>query len=292
MATVDAGAPLPHTAITVETTTGTAEERAALPVSRVLADIGLATQRNLRKMVRNPRLIVFSTIQPFMQLVLFVFVFGSVASVGESISYKDFVVPAVLIQTMTFAAMTSGVGIANDLHLGMIDRLRSLPIARSAFLLGRTASDSTRLAIQAILLVVISLSIGFRFHNGLLSAAAMLVVVVMFGIALTSFSGWVGLAVGEPEAVQAAVFIPILPLVFTSSAFAPVSRLPGWMQPVAHWSPVTAAIDSARGLALGNRTLESFSGTSTTTALVHFALWWLAIVVLFTTLAVRRYRIG
>jgi ABC-2 type transport system permease protein len=292
MATIDAGAPLRRTTITVETTTGTAEERAALPVSRVLADIGLATQRNLRKMVRNPRLIVFSTIQPFMQLILFVFVFGSVASVGASISYKDFVVPAVLIQTMTFAAMTSGVGIANDLHLGMIDRLRSLPIARSAFLLGRTASDSTRLAIQAMLLVVIGLLIGFRFHNGLLSAVAMFVVVVMFGIALTSFSSWVGLAVGEPEAVQAAVFIPILPLVFTSSAFAPVSRLPGWMQPVARWSPVTAAIDSARGLALGNKTLESFSSTSTTTALVHFALWWVVIVVVFTTLAVRRYRIG
>jgi ABC-2 type transport system permease protein len=292
MATVDAGAPLRRTAITVETTTGTAEERAALPPSRVLADIGLSTQRNLRKMVRNPRLIVFSTIQPFMQLILFVFVFGSVATVGETISYKDFVVPAVLIQTMTFAAMTSGVGIANDLHLGMIDRLRSLPIARSAFLLGRTVSDSTRLAIQAVLLVGISMLIGFRFHDGALSAAAMLVVVVMFGIALTSFSGWVGLAVGEPEAVQAAVFIPILPLVFTSSAFAPVSRLPGWMQPVARWSPVTAAIDSARGLALGNKTLQSFSGTSTTTALVHFAVWWIVIVVVFTTLAVRRYRLG
>src|SRR4029077_6347288 len=89
--------------------------------------------------------------------------------------------PAVMIQTMTFAAMTSGVGIANDLHLGMIDRLRSLPIARSAFLLGRTASDSTRLAIQAMLLVVIGLLIGFRFHNGLASAVAMFVVVVMFG---------------------------------------------------------------------------------------------------------------
>jgi ABC-2 type transport system permease protein/oleandomycin transport system permease protein len=227
-----------------------------------------------------------------MQLVLFVFVFGSVASVGGGTSYKDFVVPAVLIQTMTFAAMSSGVGIANDLHLGMIDRLRSLPIARSAFLVGRTVSDSTRLAVQSLLLVLAGLLIGFRFHNGILGAAAMVVVVVMFGIALTAFSGWVGLAVGEPEAVQAAVFIPMLPLVFTSSAFAPVSRLPGWMQPVAHWSPVTAAIDSARGLALGSRTLESFSGTSLTTALAHFVLWWLAIVFVFTTLAVRRYRNG
>jgi ABC-2 type transport system permease protein/oleandomycin transport system permease protein len=292
MATVDAGAPLGRRAITIETTTGTAEERAALPPSRVLADIGLCTQRNLRKMMRNPRLIVFSTIQPFMQLMLFVFVFGSVASVGESISYKDFVVPAVLIQTMTFAAMSSGIGIANDLHLGMIDRLRSLPIARSAFLVGRTASDSTRLGIQAGLLVICGLLIGFRFHNGVLGAVAMLVVVVMFGIAHPTYAGGVGHAVRSPEAVQAAVFIPMLPLVFTSSAFAPVSRLPGWMQPVARWSPVTAAIDSARGLALGNRTLQSFSGTSTTTALIHFAAWWLAIVVVFTTLAVRRYRIG
>src|SRR4051794_38641979 len=158
-----------------------------------------------------------------MQLILFAYVFGAVAQgIGGGISYKDFVVPAVLVQTMTFSAMGSGVGIANDLQTGMIDRFRSLPIARSAFLVGRTVSDSLRLGIQAVLLSVASVAMGFRFHNGVAGALGMIVVVVLFGMALTAFSAWVGLAVGDPESVQAAVFIPVLPLIFTSSAFAPV----------------------------------------------------------------------
>jgi ABC-2 type transport system permease protein len=282
----------PTTALPFAIDLAAAEERAALPPSRVLADIALIAQRNLRKVLRNTRLIVFTTIQPLMQLLLFAYVFGSIASIGAGISYKDFVVPAVLVQTMTFAAMSSGVGIANDLHSGMIDRFRSLPIARSAFLVGRTSSDSLRLGIQALLLVLASLVIGFRFHTGLGGAIAMVIVVVMFGIALTAFSAWVGLTVGDPETVQAAVFIPILPLVFTSSAFAPVSRLPGWMQPVAKASPVTSAIDTARGFALGDKSLHDISHTHVTTSAVHFLLWWLAIVGVFTALAVRRYRLG
>ena len=280
------------TSIPLAMSEGTPESRAALPPMRVLADIGLITGRNLRRMLRNPQLIVFSTIQPMMQLILFAFVFGAVASVGGPVDYKDFVVPAVLVQSMTFAAMGSGVGIANDLQSGMVDRLRSLPIARSAFLVGRTVSDSTRLSIQALLLVAASWLIGFRFHNGVIPAIGMVIVVVMFGIALTAFSGWIGLAVNNPETVQAAVFIPILPLVFTSSAFAPISRLPGWMQPIAEWNPVTAAIDTARGLALGDAALFGISGVHLHTAALHFIIWWTLIVVVFTALAVHRYRLG
>jgi ABC-2 type transport system permease protein/oleandomycin transport system permease protein len=268
-----------------------AEQRAALPPARVVADIALIAQRNLRKVIRNTRLIVFSTIQPVMQLLLFAYVFGSVASV-PGISYKDFVVPAVLVQTMTFAAMGSGVGIANDMHTGMVDRFRSLPIARSAFLVGRTTSDSLRLGIQAVLLVVAALIIGFRFHNGVLAAAGMVAVVVLFGMALTAFSAWVGLSVGDPESVQAAVFIPMLPLIFTSSAFAPISRLPSWMRPAARANPVTSAIDAARGLALGDKQLYRISHVHLSTAAWHFAVWWVVLVVFFTALAVRRYRLG
>ena len=117
-------------------------------------------------------------------------------------------------------------------------------------------------------------------------------VAVLVGVALTAFSGWVGLAVSNPETVQAAVFIPILPLVFTSSAFAPVSSLPGWMQPIAELNPVTAAIDTARGLALGEDALYAISGVHLHTAALHFILWWTLLVVVFTALAVHRYRVG
>ena len=111
-------------------------------------------------------------------------------------------------------------------------------------------------------------------------------------MALCSFSAWIGLSIGDPEAVQAAVFIPILPLVFTSSAFAPVSRLPGWMQPLARANPVTAAIDLARGSPSATPSCTASAACTPRTALWHFALWWMAIVVVFTGLAVRRYRRG
>jgi ABC-2 type transport system permease protein/oleandomycin transport system permease protein len=188
--------------------------------------------------------------------------------------------------------MGSGVGIAYDLQSGMIDRFRSLPIARSAFLVGRTLSDSLRLGLQSLLLIGAALIIGFSFHNGLLAALGMVVVIVMFGMALTAFSAWVGLAIKDPETVQPAVFIPVMPLVFTSSAFAPVSRLPGWMQPVAKVNPVTFAIDTARGLALGDNTLFRVSHTHLSTAVGHFLISWVLIVGVFTALAVRRYRVG
>jgi len=268
------------------------EARAALGPERVLADIALIARRNLRKVQRSPGLIIFSTIQPVMQLILFVFVFGAIANIGAGTSYRDFVVPAVLVQALAFAAMGSGVGIAYDLQSGMIDRFRSLPIARSAFLVGRTLSDSFRLGLQSLLLVACSLALGFRFHNGLLAAVAMIVVIVMFGMALTAFSAWVGLAIKDPETVQPAVFIPVLPLVFTSSAFAPVSRLPGWMQAVAKVNPITAAIDTARGLALGNATLYRVSHVTLATATEHFLISWVLIVGVFTALAVHRYRVG
>ena len=268
------------------------EARAALPPERVLADIALVARRNLRKVQRSPGLIIFSTIQPLMQLVLFVFVFGSIANIGTGESYRDFVVPAVLVQALAFAAMGSGVGIAYDLQSGMIDRFRSLPIARSAFLVGRTLSDSFRLALQSLLLVAAAMVIGFRFHNGTLAAIGMVVVIVMFGMALTAFSAWVGLAIKDPETVQPAVFIPVLPLVFTSSAFAPVSRLPGWMQSVAKVNPITFAIDTARGLALGDATLYKVSQVHLATAAEHFLISWVLIVGIFTALAVHRYRVG
>lgn len=281
----------PVTSVTTTFDAGTAERRAALPPARVLADIGLVAGRNLRRVLRNTGLIVFSTIQPLMQLILFAYVFAAVAHV-PGISYKDFVVPAVLVQSMTFAAMGSGVGIANDMQTGMVDRFRSLPIARSAFLVGRTTSDSARLAIQSVILIFAALIIGFRFHAGIPGAIGMALVLVLFGVALTAFSAWVGLTIGDPETVQAAVFIPILPLMFTSSAFAPVRALPGWMQPLARWNPITAAIDTARGLALGESQLWRVSHTHLHTAGWHFLAWWVVIVGVFTALAVRRYRRG
>ncbi len=280
------------TAIEARVDPATAARRADLPPRRVLADIGILAQRNLRRQIRNTGLMVFSTIQPLMQLILFAYVFTAVVRIGRGIDYKDFVVPAVLVQSVTFTSMGSGVGVAYDLQMGLIDRFRALPIARSAFLIGRTVADSLRLGVQAVLLMGAALLIGFDYHAGILGLLGVLVVVVMFGIALTAFSTWIGLVIKDPETVQPAVFIPILPLVFTSSAFAPVDRLPGWMQPLAANNPITAAIDTARGLALGDDILFRVSDVHLSTAAWHFGVWWVAITGLFTWLAVRRYRRG
>ncbi len=279
------------TSIATDIEAPSVEERAALDLPRVALDIWLLAQRNLMKVWRNKRLIIFSTVQPIMQLILFAFVFGAIASLGNTgISYKDFVVPAVIIQTMVFTGVQSGIGIADDLHTGMIDRFRSLPIARSGFLLGRTLSDTLRLVYQVCLLLVAALVIGFHFHGSVLGAIGMPFVAVLFGMSLITFSEYMGLTVQDPETVQAAVFIPLLPLIFTSSAFAPISRLPGWMQPAARVNPVTAAIDTARGFALGSDNLYKVSQVHLSTAVVHFVLWTIGITVAFTALAVRKYR--
>ena len=226
-----------------------AETAAALGVMRLLADIGLLAQRNLRKTSRNVRFLLFATIQPALQLVLFAFVFGAIVDIPD---YRNLIVPAVLIQTVTFSAMSSGVGVANDLNSGMVERLRSLPVARSAYLLGRAVTDGVRLGLQAILLMVVASAMGFRFGNGIAFGLASVVAVVVFGVALASVSTWLGFVVRDAEAVQAATFVPLLPLMFTSSAFSPVESLPEIMRPFAVWNPVTAAVDTARGLALGD----------------------------------------
>lgn len=247
---------------------------------RVLVDISVLAWRNLVKFSRNRRLMILSTIQPLAQLILFAYVFNGIAHV-PGVSYREFVIPAVLIQTVVLSAMRTGVAVADDLDTGMMDRFRSLPIARSSVLVGRTVSDTLRLAVQTVLLVGIALLIGFRFHEGVLPAFGVVVVVVAFGMAFTTVAGWVGLRSGDPETAQTALLVPVLPLVFTSSAFSPVSQLPGFMQPIARWSPVTAAVDSARSLAIGGPRLVP---------IIHFVIWVTAITVVFTFLGVRRYR--
>jgi ABC transporter DrrB family efflux protein len=254
-----------------------------LTAPRVVSDVLVLAWRNLIKFTRNFRLMVLSTIMPLSQLVLFAYVFNQVATV-PGVTYKQFVVPAVLVQTVVLAAMRTGVAVSDDLDTGMMDRFRSLPIARSAVLVGRTVSDTARIALQTILIVVLAATVvGFHFREGPIRALGVVVVVVAFGMALTAFSGWVGLSVDDPETAQVSLIVPVLPLVFSSSAFAPVSRLPSWMQPIARYNPVTSAVDLSRSLAIGGPLATPFA---------HFVGWVVGITIVFTFLGVRRYRRG
>jgi ABC-2 type transport system permease protein/oleandomycin transport system permease protein len=252
-------------------------------------DTLLVAGRNLRKLTRVPQLIVFSTIQPVMLLLLFSYVFGGIARV-PGISYREYIVPAVLVQTLTFAAAGTGVGLATDLQTGMIDRFRSLPIARSAVLVGRTVADAVRIGLQTVLLLIVAYAIGFRFLGGAASALGMFVLVVLFGAALSTFMAWVGLSLRDPETVQVAGFVPIFPLIFASSAFAPVRTLPGWMQGFARLNPVTAAVDTMRALAVGSGPAHGVYSRHLGSSLWHMVLAMGLIAAVFTSLSVRRYR--
>jgi ABC transporter DrrB family efflux protein len=252
-----------------------------MTASSVVSDNLILAWRNLVKFRRNNRLMLLSTVQPLTQMVLFAYVFNSVAKI-PGVPYKQFVVPGVLVQTVVLAAMRTGVAVSVDLDTGMMDRFRTLPIARSAVLVGRTISDTARIALQTVLLVFISVTvIGFHFRQGPIRAIGVMVVIVAFGMALTAFSGWVGLCVDDPETAQTSLMVPIMPLVFTSSAFAPISRLPTWMQPFARANPVTSAVDLTRSLALGGPLVWPFE---------RFVVSVVLITTVFTYLGVRRYR--
>jgi ABC transporter DrrB family efflux protein len=226
---------------------------------------------------------LLSIIQPLTNMIMFAYVLNNVAKV-PGVSYKQFVIPGVLIQAVMVTAMRTGVSVSYDSHSGMVDRFRSLPIARSAVLLGRTLADTIRIWAQTIVLVVIAVTcIGYHFDFGVLRALAAVAVVVGFGLAVTSFSCWVGLVARDPESAQTILITPTLPLVFGSSAFAPVDRLPDWMRPFADVNPVTSAVDVARSLAVGGPIAAPF---------LHYLLWVIGLTVLFTALGVRRYQHG
>ena len=249
----------------------------------VLANVATLTQRNLVKFYRNRQLLLLSVVQPLTNMLMFAYVLNEVAHV-PGISYKQFVIPGVLIQAVMVTAMRTGVAVSYDSEAGMVDRFRSLPIARSAVLVARTASDTIRIAAQTVLLVVIAVTcIGYNFREGPLRAVLAVVVIVGFGLAVTSFSGWVGLVSRDPETAQTILITPTLPFVFGSSAFAPVSSLPDWMRPFARVNPVTSAVDLTRSLAIGG---------PLKTPVVHYLLWTVGLAVLFTALGVRRYQHG
>jgi ABC-2 type transport system permease protein/oleandomycin transport system permease protein len=254
------------------------EERGRGGLSYGLADVVNIARRNLIKSVRNPQVIVFTTIQPVMLLLLFTYVFGGVVRIPD---YVEYLVPAILIQTTSFASMGTGVGLATDLQEGIFDRFRSLPIARGAVLAGRTLADLVRMAFQLVLMLIVAYIVGFRFRAGVLPALGSCGIALLFGFTWSWIAAALGLAVKDPEAAQAAMFVWVFPVTFVSSAFAPVNTLKGFLQPFARINPITSTADAMRALATGGPTF---------TFVWHTVAWMGAILLVFTTLSVRTYR--
>jgi ABC-2 type transport system permease protein/oleandomycin transport system permease protein len=278
-------------------TTVTREATSGGRVRDAISDGWVLTKRNLLTYIRKPDLLVFSTIQPVMFVLLFVFVFGGAFELflPPNVSYVDFLMPGIFVQTAIFAATQTGVGLADDLQKGLIDRFRSLPMARSAVLAGRTAADTVVVGFQTVLMLIVAYLVGYRLHEGLMESALAFVVVVAVGYAFTWISAFAGLSLKTIEAVQAALFTIVFPFVFVSSAFVPIETFPSWLEPIAEHNPVTIGSVSVRVTALGELYTESSSPLfadipSLGSLLWRSAAWIVGILALFSFLGVRVYR--
>jgi ABC transporter DrrB family efflux protein len=251
-------------------------------VRSAITDTAVVTGRNLRHFIRQPDLLTFSTIQPVIFVLLFVYVFGGAVSrsLPNGITYVDFLLPGILVQSVTFRASQTAVGLSEDLERGVVDRFRSMPMARSAVLAGRTTADLVRNIAIIGLMIAVGYAVGFRFTGGVAGAIGCIAVVAAFGLALSWIFAFVALTVRGAEAAQTAGFVVIFPLVFASSVFVPVATLPGWLQGFAKISPVTVTADAARSLAL----------YGTPASLGAAAAWIGGLLAVFIPLSVWRYR--
>lgn len=236
--------------------------------------------RNLQHTTRQPELLFFSTVQPVIFVLLFRYVFGG-AIATPGLSYANFLMAGIFVQTTAFASTTTGVGLASDLEKGIIDRFRSLPMARSAVLAGRTLGDLARIVFVVLVMTAVGFAVGLRPSSalGLLGAIAL---TSLFGFAFSWISATIGLAVRNVETANLAGFVWLFPLTFASSAFVPLESMPGWLQAFARATPVTPTVNAVRalindGLPLQRPLLESLA-------------WIVGITVVFSTLAVRQYR--
>jgi ABC transporter DrrB family efflux protein len=246
-----------------------------------VSDSLLIAKRNLLVWIRVPAYLVFTVIQPVMFVLLFRYVFGGAIPVHVPGGYVNFLMPGIIGQTAAFASFATAIALAQELKKGVIDRLRSMPMARSAVLTGRLGADTVRMLVTILIIVAVGYAVGFRFANGAGAAVAMVVLATVFGLAICTIAAFTGLAIGDEESVQAFGLIWLFPLTFVSSAFVPIQSMPGWLQAFANNQPVTYVINTMRSLALGGPTAAD----------LWKSLAWLAgIFIVFVPLAVRAYR--
>jgi ABC-2 type transport system permease protein/oleandomycin transport system permease protein len=245
-----------------------------------VSDAMAVTQRNLIAYTRIPEMMVFSSIQPIMFVLLFRYVFGG-AIHAEGYSYVGYLMPGIFVQTVCFGAMSTGIGLAEDLGKGLIERFRSLPMARSAVLAGRTTADLCRNIFVVLLMTVVGVAVGFRTSAGVPSFLGGVFILLAFAYALSWGSAVIGLSARNAETAQAMAFPLLFPLTFASSAFVPVASMPGWLQGFARNQPVSVVIDATRHLMVGG----PIPG-SPWKALA----WTIAMLAVLAPLAVRKYR--
>ena len=259
-------------------------------LAQAAADGMVVTKRRLIKIKRLPDLLIFSSIQPIMFVLLFAYVFGSAINV-PGVDYKEFLMAGIFTQTVAFGSALTAVGLAEDLQKGIIDRFRSLPMARSAVLVGRTTSDLLNNVLVVVIMSVCGLLVGWRIREGVLSAVAAYALLLLFAFAMSWVSATIGLTVRSVEVAQSAGFIWLFPVTFLSNAFVPSERLPTVLRVIAEWNPISAVVASLRDL-FGNVGPNVPVGGSFPQQypIVMAVGWSLLLLAIFVPLSVRRYR--
>jgi ABC transporter DrrB family efflux protein len=245
-----------------------------------IRDTKAVVQRNLIHYVRVPQLLVFSTIQPVVFVLMFRYVFGGSINTG-SIPYVDYLMPGIFLQTVVFGSLATAIGLATDLKSGLMERFHALPMWTPAVLAGRTIADLTRNVFVVALMMVVGILVGWRIHTNVLGLLAGIALLLLFGYAMSWIFATVGLWVKDPETAQAAAFPVLAPLVFASAAFVPVENMPGWLQPWARNQPVSVTADAVRALTVGG---------PASSLVVKSILWSGFILAIFAPIAVRLYR--
>ncbi|HSX15005.1 MAG TPA: ABC transporter permease [Candidatus Saccharimonadales bacterium] len=253
-------------------------------ISWGLVDTVTITKRNLRRYLRLPQLVFFSSIQPIMFLVLFNFVFGGAIGLAAGVpggKYINFLLPGILVQTIMFGGVQTGIGLAEDMGKGIMDRFRSLPMSRLAVLAGRTLSDTVRNLVVTAIMITVGFILGFRFQNGFFGAIGMVALTVTFGYAISWVFAFIGMKVKDAETAQLATFLFIFPLTFASAAYVPIETMPSWLQAFANHQPVTQVVNAGRYLALGAGSVSS---------VWRSIFWIIGIMIVFVPLSIREYK--
>ncbi len=251
-----------------------------MSLGTTVADTLVLARRGVMRIVRAPDLLLAFTVQPLMFVLLFVYVFGGAIDT-PGFDYVDFLMPGILVQTLSFGGFATALGLAEDLKTGLIDRFRSLPMSRAAVLTGRTLADIATNALSIAVMLVVGVIAGFSFDAPLTHILLGILLLLTFGYAFSWFFAFIGLSSSSPEAAQSLGFILIFPLSFISSAFVPVDSMPAVLQAFAEVNPFTIVVDAMRSLFLGIPAGNNVWGA--------FA-WSIGITVVFAVLSVQRYK--
>jgi ABC transporter DrrB family efflux protein len=252
----------------------------------------VVAKRNLLRMMRIPEVVIFGLFQPIMFVVLFSYVFGGSVRVGGSFSaadYREFLMAGIFAQTVTFATAGAGAGIADDMHKGLIDRFRSLPMSRGAVLTGRTLADLVQTMLTVVVLAVVGVLVGWRIHHGVPKMIGAFALLLLLGYAFSWIGALIGLTVRTPEAATSGGLIWLFPVTFVSNAFVDPSGMTPWLRHVAEWNPFSATVQACRVL-FGNPGAVKSNAWPMQHSVWASLIWSVLIIAVFRTLAVRKYR--